>query len=151
MMLGGPSLRLSRLSVTRTVLVKGSTFTVAAPGHAHELQVTPNGKNAYVVTVTNNTISQYRISPRTGKLSLKPASTARTVLHPEAIKIAVNGMNAYVTSENDGVLSQFAISPATGKITPMSPATVPTASGSLGLAITPACADHIAHEQDGCV
>ena len=45
--------------------------------------------------------------------------------------------NAYVTSEHDGALSQFAISPATGKITPLSPPTVPTASGSLGLAITP--------------
>jgi uncharacterized repeat protein (TIGR01451 family) len=52
--------------------------------------------------------------------------------------IAPGGKNAYVTSENDGALSQFAINPATGKITPLSPPVVPTASGSLGLAVTPA-------------
>jgi DNA-binding beta-propeller fold protein YncE len=130
-------------------LTPKSPATIAVPGYAHDLAIAPDGKNVYVVTVANNTVSQYRINPSTGALSSKPASTARTVLHPEAIKIAVNGMNAYVTSENDGMLSQFAISPTTGKITPMSPATVPTASGSLGLAITPACADHVAHEQDG--
>ena len=53
------------------------------------------------------------------------------------IKIAPDGNSVYVTSENDGRLSQYTIHPPTGKITPMSPATVPTASGSLGLAITP--------------
>jgi 6-phosphogluconolactonase (cycloisomerase 2 family) len=64
-------------------------------------------------------------------------STAATVLHPEAIAIAPNGESAYVTSENDGKVAQYTINPTTGKITPMSPATVATATGSLGLAITP--------------
>ena len=59
------------------------------------------------------------------------------MLHPEAIAIAPNGKSAYVTSENDGKLAQYTINPTTGKITPMSPATVVTASGSLGLAVTP--------------
>jgi 6-phosphogluconolactonase len=99
--------------------------------------IAPNGKSAYAVTVDNNTVSQYRINPRTGALSSEPISTARTVLHPEAIKLAPGGRRLYVTSENDGKLSQYNINPTTGKITPMSPATVPTASGSLGLAITP--------------
>jgi hypothetical protein len=64
-------------------------------------------------------------------------STARSVLHPEAIKIASDGKTVYLTIENDGKLSQYRINSTTGEITPMSPATVPTASGSLGLAITP--------------
>jgi DNA-binding beta-propeller fold protein YncE len=72
-------------------------------------------------------------------VAAKPASTAATVLHPEAIALAPDGNNAYVTSENNGVLSQFAISPATGKLTPLSPATVTIPpSGSLGVAVTPA-------------
>jgi len=87
--------------------------------------------------VANNTISQYRINPRTGALSSKPASTAHTVLHPEALKLAPDGHSAYVTSENNGELSQYTLNPTTGRITPKSPATVPTASGSLGLATTP--------------
>ena len=80
-----------------------------------------------------------RISPATGTLSAKPVSTAATVLRPEAIVIAPDGKNAYVTSENTDTLAQYAISPTTGKITPLSPATVTTAtSGSIGLAVTPA-------------
>jgi 6-phosphogluconolactonase (cycloisomerase 2 family) len=120
-------------------LTPKSPATVAAPGNAHEIAIAPDGKNAYVVTVANNTVSQYRINPKTGALSSKPVSTARTVLHPESIKIAPDGQTAYVTSENGGDLSQYTINPTTGKITPMSPATVPTASGALGesLVITP--------------
>jgi Lactonase, 7-bladed beta-propeller len=97
----------------------------------------PNGKNAYVIGATSRGVSQYRINPRTGKLSFKPVSTAATVLHPETIAIAPNDESAYVTSENDGKVSQYNINPTTGNITPMTPATVVTASGSLGLAVTP--------------
>jgi 6-phosphogluconolactonase (cycloisomerase 2 family) len=120
-------------------LTPKSPATVRAPGSAHEIQIAPDGKNAYVVTVQNSTISQYRINPKTGALSSKPASTAHTVPTPEAIKLAPDGNSAYVTGEGyPGKLSQYNINPTTGKITPKSPATVPTASGSLGLAITPA-------------
>jgi 6-phosphogluconolactonase (cycloisomerase 2 family) len=111
--------------------------TVVARGTAHDIAIAPNGRDAYVVTVANNTVSQYRINPTTGTLSSNPVSTAHAVLHPEALKIAQDGETAYVTSENDGKISQYDITATTGKITPMSPATVATASGSLGLAITP--------------
>jgi hypothetical protein len=87
--------------------------------------------------VANNTVSQIPHQPEHGELSSKPASGAHTVSHPEAIKVAPNGTTAYITSENDGEISQCIINPTSGKITPMSPATAPTASGSLGLAITP--------------
>ena len=104
----------------------------------HDLAVTPDGKNLYVITVANATISQYRISPHSGALSARPVSTARTVPYPEALALSPDGKNAYVTSQGKGVLSQFAISPLTGKITPLSPATVTAPShGSLGLAVTP--------------
>ena len=82
-------------------------------------------------------ISQYRINLRTGTLSAKPLSTATTVRHPEAIALSADGKNAYVTSENDPKLSQYTINTTTGKITPMKPATVKTASGALGVAVTP--------------
>ena len=104
----------------------------------HDLAVTPDGKNLYVITVANATISQYRISPHSGALSARPVSTARTVPYPEALALSPDGKNAYVTSQGKGVLSQFAISPVTGKITPLSPATVTAPShGSLGVAVTP--------------
>jgi 6-phosphogluconolactonase len=106
-------------------------------GTEHNIVIGPSGKNAYVIGATSSRVSQYRINPRTGTLSSKPVSTAGTVLHPEAIAIAPNGESAYVTSENDGKVAQYTINPTTGTITPMSPATVLTASGSLGLAVTP--------------
>jgi 6-phosphogluconolactonase len=139
-----------------------SPKTVAAPGGPSGIKIAPDGRYAYITNTTlliapqgthvaaqgkyasttnvkANTVSVFRISPGTGALSAKPASTAATVLHPEAIALAPDGGNAYVTSENKGVLSQFAISPATGKITPLSPATVTIPpSGSLGVAVTPA-------------
>lgn len=103
----------------------------------HNIVISSNGKNAYVIGDTSRGVCQYRINPRTGTLNPKPASTAPAVLHPEAIAISANGKNAYVTSENDGKVAQYKIDPVTGKITPMSPATVVTESGSLGLAVTP--------------
>ena len=107
-------------------------------GGGHDLAVTPGGKNLYVVNVSGATIAQYAISPATGALSARPASTAATVPAPEAIALSPDGKNAYVTSEHAGALSQFAISSVTGKITPLSPVTVSApAHGSLGVAVTP--------------
>lgn len=124
------------INPTSGKLTPKSPATIPIPGTAHELQIAPDGRNLYVVTVANDTVSQHRINPITGALGSKPASTARTVLHPESIKLAPNGTSAYVTSENDPQISQYTINPTTGKITPMTPATIPTGSGSLGLAVT---------------
>ena len=108
---------------------------VPTGGGTHDLAIAPDGKNAYVVTVLNHTVSQYRINAATGALSRKPALRAGTVLAPELIALAPDGKNAYVTGDI-GNLSQYAISPATGKITPLSPATVATPpGGSIGLAV----------------
>jgi 6-phosphogluconolactonase (cycloisomerase 2 family) len=106
-------------------------------GTDHNIVIAPSGKNAYVIGDTSRGVSQYRINALTGTLGAKPVSTAPTVLHPEAIAISTDGKNAYVTSENDGQVAQYAINPTTGKITAMTPATVKTPSGSLGLAVTP--------------
>jgi uncharacterized repeat protein (TIGR01451 family) len=127
-----------RISPATGKLSPLSPATVTTGKGTHDIEITPDGTNAYVLTVVDDKVSQYRINPATGALRPQPVSSAATVRHPETMVIAPGGKNAYVTSENDGALSQFAISPATGKITPLSPPIVPTASGSLGLAITPA-------------
>ena len=133
----GPIWQYSINPATGKLTPKSPATIGPVAGTAHELQVAPDGRNLYVVTVANDTVSQYHVNPTTGALSSKPASTAPTVLHPESIKLAPNGTSAYVTSENDPEISQYTINPTSGKITPKSPATVPTASGSLGLAVTP--------------
>lgn len=127
-----------RISPATGHLIPMSPATLTTGPGPHDLAITPDGKNAYLLTVASGTVSQYAINPATGTLSAKPVSTA-AALRPEAIVIAPGGKDAYVTSENTDILSQYAISPATGKITPLSPATVTTAtSGSIGLAVTPA-------------
>ncbi len=111
---------------------------VTTGGATHNIVIAPNGKNAYVIGAANSkVVSQYRINPSTGSLGSRPVSTAPTVFDPEALAIAANGKNAYVTSGDDPKLSQYTINPATGKITPMTPATVKTASGAFGVAVTP--------------
>lgn len=99
--------------------------------------ISPNGRNAYVIGVADDKIAQYGINARTGALGSRPASSAATVPHPEALVLSANGRSAYVTCENDGRISQYKLSPTSGRITPLSPATVTTASGSVGLDVTP--------------
>jgi 6-phosphogluconolactonase len=136
---GGQGGTVSQYTINPTTgnLTPKSPATVQIADGPHDLAIAPNGKNAYVVTVLNNIVSQYRINPHTGTLSPKPVATAATGLHPENILIAPDGKNAYVNSENDNIVSQYTINPNTGRIARMSPATAMTASGSIGMAITP--------------
>jgi 6-phosphogluconolactonase (cycloisomerase 2 family) len=114
-----------------------SPEAVTTGGATHNIVIAPNGLNAYVIGAFNSKVSQYRINPSTGSLGSRPVSTAPTVFDPEALAIAANGKNAYVTSGDDPKLSQYSINPATGRITPMTPATVKTASGAFGVAVAP--------------
>ena len=118
-------------------LTPKSPATAAAGFGPHNIVIAPNGKNAYVTTVADSKLAQYRINQATGTLSREAVSAATTVLNPEAMAIAADGKNVYVTSEGLSKLSQFTINPTTGKIKPMTPATVKTASGALGVAVTP--------------
>jgi 6-phosphogluconolactonase len=114
-----------------------SPEAVTTGGATHNIVIAPNGQNAYVIGAFDSNVSQYRINPSTGSLGSRPVSTAPTVLDPEALAIAADGKNAYVTSGDDPTVAQYTINPATGTITPMTPATVNTASGAFGLAVTP--------------
>src|SRR6266567_3732662 len=45
------------------MLTPKSPATVATGRAPHDFAITPDGKNLYVVTVANDTVSQYRINP----------------------------------------------------------------------------------------
>jgi len=137
---GGPrSGAVEQYNINQTTgkLTPKSPATAAVGFDPHDVVIAPNGKNAYVITNDNSKISQYPINQHTGTLSRQPDSSATTVPVPEAIALAANGRSAYVTSEGANRLSQFAINPTTGKIAPMTPATLKTARGALGVAVTP--------------
>jgi DNA-binding beta-propeller fold protein YncE len=111
---------------------------VATGKSPRDLAVAPDGTNLYVITVGDDTIAQYAISPATGALSARPVSTARTVPAPEAIALSPDGKNAYVTSEGRGRPVAVRDQPCDRQDhPPLSPATVTAPShGSLGVAVT---------------
>jgi len=89
---------------------------VAAGSFPIAVAVSPRGTTAYVVNTNGNTISQYRISPATGKLRpLSPATVAASGSGGAAI--SPDGDDLYVTTL-DNAVAQYRINPATGKLSP---------------------------------
>jgi 6-phosphogluconolactonase (cycloisomerase 2 family) len=103
------------------------------------IAVSPQATNLYVVDEGNpgapvNEVSQYSISPATGKLTLKTrATTGNAAIW---ITIAPGGTSAYIADFYRDAISQYTI-PASGKLTPMSPATVKTPGSPGSIAVAP--------------
>jgi uncharacterized repeat protein (TIGR01451 family) len=104
--------------------------------------VTPQGNSLYVVDVGSvsapvSEVSQYTISPATGKLTPKSPAIVQTGGGPIWIAVAPDGKSAYVADFGADAISQYSISPATGKLTPKSPATVQTPGSPGAIAVAP--------------
>jgi 6-phosphogluconolactonase len=116
--------------------------TVASGPFPTSAAVTPQGNSLYVVDVGSdsapvNEVSQYTISPATGKLTPKSPATVQTGGAPTWIAVAPGGKSAYVADFGADAISQYSISPATGKLAPQSPATVQTPGSPGAIAIAP--------------
>jgi 6-phosphogluconolactonase (cycloisomerase 2 family) len=117
------------------------------------IAISPDGKNAYVPS--GKAISQYRISPVTGKLTPMPPKTVAGAGFPVGIKVAPDGrylyfvssMNCQVPKGSTGsrcaalakasTVSVFRISPATGALSAKPVQTVPTGLGPQMITIAP--------------
>ena len=113
--------------------------SVATGPVPYGIAVTPNGRNAYVVNIAGNSISQYTIDPASGGLSPKTPPRVAAGPGPRQIALSPDGRSAYVT---DGFLdantvSQYDIDPASGKLSPKSPPAVPAGRSPLGVVVTP--------------
>ena len=113
--------------------------TVASGHTPTAIAVSPQGTNLYVLDEGNsraiNEVSQYTISPATGKLTFKSrAATGNAAIW---ITIAPGGTSAYIADFSGDAISQYTISPASGKLTPMSPATVKTPGSPGSIAVAP--------------
>jgi 6-phosphogluconolactonase (cycloisomerase 2 family) len=97
------------------------------------IAVTPDGKSAYVADASADAISQYSISPATGKLTPMSPKTVKTPGPPGVITVAPDGKYAYVadvTADTTDNVLQYRINPSTGALSSKPVATV-TAGAAL--------------------
>src|SRR5690242_17695751 len=116
---------------------------VMAGADPEGVAVSPNGKSAYVTNAGSGggtTVSQYTINSTTGELSPMTPATVASAPGPFGIAVSPNGKFAYVTNFHNfrgKTVSQYTIDPTTGELSPMTPATVESAPGPLGIAVSP--------------
>ena len=96
---------------------------IVAAGNISNIAVTCQNTAiaAYVVNLSGNSISQYRVETDGSLTAMAPATVA-TGLTPNSIAVDPSGRFAYV-SNDDGTISQYSIA-IDGKLSPMVPATV---------------------------
>lgn len=96
------------------------------------ITTSPDSRYAYVTTNIGN-VSQYSIG-MDGQL--KPlAPDVRTDINPDKLIISPDGNFAYVNNWSSNDISQYSVE-ANGQLIPLNPATVPTGSGPVSMAIT---------------
>jgi uncharacterized repeat protein (TIGR01451 family) len=90
-----------------------------------------------VVNHNDNTVSQYRVNPKTGALKPMSPATVPTGHYPSEVAVAPNGKRAYGTDLTDDAVSQYNINSTTGKLSAKSPATVAAGARPSGIAVSP--------------
>jgi YVTN family beta-propeller protein len=99
--------------------------SVPLGGIPQGMAVSPNGSQAYVTNVSNNTVSVVNTATNTTVASIPVGS------NPFAIAVSPNGSTAYVTNMNSNTVS--VINTATNTVT----ATIPVGTAPAGMAISP--------------
>jgi DNA-binding beta-propeller fold protein YncE len=131
--------------ISQFATLGSGALVLLAPGNVpsgefpYDVAVSPQGTSAYAVDNLSDTagaVSQYTLSPATGKLTPKSPKTVATAGVPSGIiAVSPDGKNAYVPSGK--AISRYRISPATGKLTPMPPRTVAGAGSPIGIKVAP--------------
>jgi uncharacterized repeat protein (TIGR01451 family) len=86
-----------------------------APG-AEGIAIAPDGRSAYVCSVTPGAVSQYSINPTTGRLTPKSPAAVDTGFGSHSLAIAPDGKSAYVVTVPNNKISQYRINPSTGAL-----------------------------------
>lgn len=91
---------------------------LGVPGPASEIVVAPNGQFAYVANSTGNAITQLRIDPSTGALSLNPAGTSAAAPgEVDYLAITPGSQFLYAVNQNGNLLYTYAINSTSGALT----------------------------------
>ena len=104
------------------------------------ITIAPDGKSAYVADYYAHAISQYAISPATGKLTAMSPATVKTPGSPGTIAVAPDGKYAYIADVTprtaDNVL-QYRINPTTGALRSRPVAIVAGGASAQSITIAP--------------
>jgi 6-phosphogluconolactonase (cycloisomerase 2 family) len=116
------------------VAVSGSPFSLS--GNANQpgpLVVDPFGNNVYVVGISSNTVSGFKISPTTGGLTALNPPTVATGQRPTSIAIRGDDNWMFVSNFDVATVSQYSVTPATGALNAESP--IATDNNPSGIAV----------------
>jgi 6-phosphogluconolactonase (cycloisomerase 2 family) len=100
------------------------------------IDISPDGRSAYVANRGDHAISQYDIDPATGALTAKTPVTIPTGDDPVALVVSTDGTSLYATNSADNTVSQYDIEPTTGTLSAKTPSTI--AAGTFPAAIATA-------------
>ena len=113
------------------VPVTGSPFS-AGLGPV-SLAVDPTDNFLYVVDMTSNQLSGYRINPSTGALTALATPAVSTGTTPLFVAIHPAGNYLYVSNNGADTISGFHLVPQSGVLGPLSPATAPSRPAGIAL------------------
>ena len=98
--------------------VEGSPFSMTGSANGPgPLVADPFGNYIYVLGTLSNTVSPFKVSPVTGKLTGGNPAVLATGLQPKQIAIRGDDTWLFVTNNGAASMSQFSITPATGVLT----------------------------------
>ncbi len=78
----------------------------------------PYGNTLYVLETGANTVSTFKISPVSGKLTVGNPATVATGLGPTSMAIRSDDSYLFVANFQAATVSEYAITPSTGSLTP---------------------------------
>ena len=110
--------------------VKGGCAHARALDEPQDVEVSPDGKNVYVVSFDSNSVAIFDRNPATGALTQKPGpagcvseagpgdgceqATKASLDYPDGLAISPDGASLYAASENSDSVAIFDRDPATG-------------------------------------
>ena len=98
--------------------VEGSPFSMTGSANGPgPLVADPFGNYIYVLGTLSNTVSPFKVSPVTGKLTGGNPAVLATGLQPRQIAIRSDDTWLFVTNYGAASISQFSVTPATGVLT----------------------------------
>jgi 6-phosphogluconolactonase len=114
-----------------------SPATVATGPGPVGVDVTPDGRSAYVTSVGSASVFQYDIDRSTGALSAKAPPAVAAGGFPWDVAVTSDGRSAYVTNQTSGNVSQYDVNPSSGALSPKPSAPAAAGTQPEGIAIRP--------------
>ncbi len=98
------------------------TVSQTAGAEPEDIAVDPTGRWAYVANPFGGSVSQLRIDPNTGALTMVEEFTSGLLSFPTGVAFSPDGRSLYVADYAAGDVAEFDVDPRSGALTPKSTA-----------------------------